>query len=225
MNSIDSHPELIDPEEARRRLALWPIGVSRAAIELLDLRLDDQEALRPAALTDVVRCWRAPRPSARATALAGMAAAGAPSAWPRSGAGRPAAARISWPRPWCPTRRRGHAPDHRQPRRGGLRAGGAPDGGRFPRLAARRRRPTPRTLAALAPGLTPEMVAAVSKLMRNQDLMLVAREVPGGHALSQHHRPAGPAGSVRLQPNHPTDDPPASPPAMLDGLLYGAATR
>lgn len=54
MNSIDSHPELIDPEEARRRLALWPIGVSRAAIELLDLRLDDQEALRPAALTDVV---------------------------------------------------------------------------------------------------------------------------------------------------------------------------
>ena len=45
-------------------------------------------------------------------------------------------------------------------------------------------------LAALAPGITPEMAAAASKIMRNQDLILVARKVPRAHALSQHHRPA-----------------------------------
>ena len=76
-------------------------------------------------------------------------------------------------------------------------------------------------LSALAPGLTPEMAAAVSKIMRLQDLMLVAAQVQRGHALSQHHRPAG-ALSVRLQPNHPTDDPRGIAASMLDGLLLGA---
>nr|WP_263406600.1 ethanolamine ammonia-lyase subunit EutB [Candidatus Dactylopiibacterium carminicum] len=62
------------------------------------------------------------------------------------------------------------------------------------------------TLADLAPGLTPEMVAAVSKLMRNQDLILVAAKCEVvtrfRNTLGLHGRLA-----LRLQPNHPTDDP------------------
>ena len=46
------------------------------------------------------------------------------------------------------------------------------------------------TLAALAPGLTPEMVAAVSKIMRNQDLIAVARGAFGDHRVPHHDRPA-----------------------------------
>ena len=46
------------------------------------------------------------------------------------------------------------------------------------------------TLAALAPAITPEMAAAVSKIMRNQDLILAAKKCPRRHALPQHHRPA-----------------------------------
>jgi ethanolamine ammonia-lyase large subunit len=77
------------------------------------------------------------------------------------------------------------------------------------------------TLAALAPGLLPEMVAAVSKLMRIQDLVLVASKV---RVVSRFRGTLGLAGrlSVRLQPNHPTDDVKGIAAATLDGLLLGA---
>ncbi|MDT3677314.1 MAG: ethanolamine ammonia-lyase subunit EutB [Burkholderiaceae bacterium] len=76
------------------------------------------------------------------------------------------------------------------------------------------------SLAALAPGLTPEMVAAVSKLMRNQDLILVARKC---RVVTRFRDTIGLPGrlSVRLQPNHPTDDVRGIAASMLDGLLYG----
>jgi ethanolamine ammonia-lyase large subunit len=70
-------------------------------------------------------------------------------------------------------------------------------------------------------GLTPEMVAAVSKLMRNQDLILVARKC---RVVTRFRNTIGLPGhlSVRLQPNHPTDSPRGIAVSMLDGLLYGA---
>lgn len=76
------------------------------------------------------------------------------------------------------------------------------------------------TLSALAPGLTPEMVAAVSKIMRNQDLISVAR---GTSVISAFRTTVGLPGrlSTRLQPNHPTDDPRGIAAATLDGLLFG----
>jgi len=75
-------------------------------------------------------------------------------------------------------------------------------------------------LAALAPGLTPEMVAAVSKLMRNQDLIQVARKC---RVVTRFRNTIGLPGrlSVRLQPNHPTDDPRGVAASILDGLLHG----
>ena len=77
------------------------------------------------------------------------------------------------------------------------------------------------TLAALAPGLTPEMVSAVSKLMRNQDLILVARKC---QVITRFRNTLGLAGrlSVRLQPNHPTDEATGIMASLLDGLLYGS---
>jgi ethanolamine ammonia-lyase large subunit len=76
------------------------------------------------------------------------------------------------------------------------------------------------TLAALAPGLTPEMVAAVSKLMRLQDLVLVAKKC---NVVTRFRNTIGLEGrmSTRLQPNHPTDDPKGIAASMVDGLLYG----
>ncbi|MBS0349170.1 MAG: ethanolamine ammonia-lyase subunit EutB [Proteobacteria bacterium] len=76
------------------------------------------------------------------------------------------------------------------------------------------------SLQALAPGLTPEMVAAVSKLMRNQDLILVAAKC---RVVTRFRNTLGLPGrlAVRLQPNHPTDDPKGIAASMLDGLLYG----
>jgi ethanolamine ammonia-lyase large subunit len=76
------------------------------------------------------------------------------------------------------------------------------------------------TLAALAPGLTPEMIAAVSKLMGNQDLVLVAQKC---RVVTAFRNTIGLPGrlSVRLQPNHPTDDPQGIAASILDGLLYG----
>jgi ethanolamine ammonia-lyase large subunit len=76
-------------------------------------------------------------------------------------------------------------------------------------------------LAALAPGLTPEMVAAVSKLMRVQDLILVARKI---HVVTRFRTTVGLPGrlSTRLQPNHPVDDPAGIAAAMIDGLLLGS---
>jgi len=76
------------------------------------------------------------------------------------------------------------------------------------------------TLTALAPGLTPEMVAAVSKVMRNQDLILVAAKC---EVITRFRSTLGRRGTlaVRLQPNHPTDDPHGIAASTLDGLLYG----
>ncbi|MGZ5272557.1 MAG: ethanolamine ammonia-lyase subunit EutB [Ramlibacter sp.] len=80
---------------------------------------------------------------------------------------------------------------------------------------------TTERLAALAPGLTPEMVAAVSKLMRNQDLIAVARKC---RVVTRFRNTLGLPGrlAVRLQPNHPTDDLRGIAASTLDGLLYGA---
>ena len=62
-----------------------------------------------------------------------------------------------------------------------------------------------KSLAALAPGLTPEMVAAVSKISRNQDLVLIAQKC---RVVTKFRNTIGLKGrlSTRLQPNHPTDD-------------------
>ncbi len=80
---------------------------------------------------------------------------------------------------------------------------------------------TPVALERLAPGLTPEMVAAVSKLMRNQDLMLVAKK---REVVTRFRNTVGLRGhlSVRLQPNHHTDDPAGIVASLIDGLLHGA---
>lgn len=76
------------------------------------------------------------------------------------------------------------------------------------------------TLAALAPGITPEMAAAVSKLMRLQDLILVATKC---RVTTRFRNTIGLPGtfSVRLQPNHPTDDLKGIAASTLDGLCYG----
>ena len=80
---------------------------------------------------------------------------------------------------------------------------------------------TPEVLAALAPGVSPEMAAAVSKLMRLQDLVLVARKC---RVVTRFRGTIGLPGrlSVRLQPNHPTDDPRGIGASIIDGLLYGS---
>ena len=76
-------------------------------------------------------------------------------------------------------------------------------------------------LHALAPGLTPEMVAAVSKLMRSQELIAVARRC---EIITRFRNTLGLRGrlATRLQPNHPTDDPRGVAASLLDGLLYGS---
>lgn len=75
-------------------------------------------------------------------------------------------------------------------------------------------------LAALAPGLTPEAVAAVIKLMRNQDLVAVAAKCSVTTAFRDTIGLPGRLSS-RIQPNHPTDDPRGIAVAILDGLTYG----
>jgi ethanolamine ammonia-lyase large subunit len=76
-------------------------------------------------------------------------------------------------------------------------------------------------LQRLAPGITPEIAAAVSKLMRNQDLVLAARKC---RVVTAFRNTIGLPGtmSVRLQPNHPTDDPEGIMASIADGLMYGA---
>jgi ethanolamine ammonia-lyase large subunit len=76
-------------------------------------------------------------------------------------------------------------------------------------------------LARVAPGLTPEMAAAVAKIMRNQDLILVAKKCS---VVVRFRNTLGLPGrlAIRLQPNHPADDPRGIAAAILDGLLYGA---
>jgi len=80
---------------------------------------------------------------------------------------------------------------------------------------------TTESLATLAPGLTPEMAAAVSKLMRVQDLIAVARKI---RVVTRFRTTVGLSGrlSTRLQPNHPTDDPAGIAAAIIDGLLLGS---
>ncbi len=75
-------------------------------------------------------------------------------------------------------------------------------------------------LTALAPGLTPEMAAAVSKIMRNQDLIAVAAKMS---VITAFRSTVGLPGrlSSRLQPNHPTDDPAGIAASTFDGLLFG----
>ena len=77
------------------------------------------------------------------------------------------------------------------------------------------------SLARVASGITPEMAAAVSKLMRNQDLIRVARKC---RVMSRFRNTIGLPGrmSVRLQPNHPLDDPRGIAASILDGLMLGA---
>ena len=76
-------------------------------------------------------------------------------------------------------------------------------------------------LSQVAPGITPEMAAAVSKIMRNQDLILAARKC---RVVTRFRNTIGLPGhlSVRLQPNHPTDDLRGIAASMVDGLLYGS---
>jgi len=80
---------------------------------------------------------------------------------------------------------------------------------------------TSERLASLASGLTPEMAAAVSKLMRVQDLIAVADKI---RVVTRFRTTVGLPGrlSARLQPNHPTDDPAGIAAAILDGLLLGS---
>lgn len=78
---------------------------------------------------------------------------------------------------------------------------------------------TGQVLSALRLGITPEMVAAVSKIMRNQDLILVAKKC---EVVTQFRNTLGLHGhfSTRLQPNHPTDDMTGIAASILDGLMY-----
>jgi ethanolamine ammonia-lyase large subunit len=80
---------------------------------------------------------------------------------------------------------------------------------------------TTEILTHIAAGLTPEMVAAVSKIMRIQDLILVAKKC---RVITQFRNTIGLQNrlSTRLQPNHPTDDPAGIAASILDGLLYGS---
>lgn len=80
---------------------------------------------------------------------------------------------------------------------------------------------TTERLSVLAPGLTPEMAAAVSKLMRLQDLVLAARKIS---VVTRFRTTVGIPGrlSTRLQPNHPTDDPAGIAASIVDGVMLGS---
>ncbi len=81
-------------------------------------------------------------------------------------------------------------------------------------------RATTKVLAELAPAITPEMAAAVSKIMRNQDLILAAKKC---RVVTRFRNTIGLPGTmaVRLQPNHPTDDIAGITASIVDGLMYG----
>ncbi|WP_179413652.1 ethanolamine ammonia-lyase subunit EutB [Mucilaginibacter sp. E4BP6] len=76
-------------------------------------------------------------------------------------------------------------------------------------------------LKSIEAGLTPEMVASVSKIMRNQDLIAVAKKC---EVITHFRNTIGLKGhfSTRLQPNHPTDDPKGVAASIIEGLLYGS---
>ena len=79
---------------------------------------------------------------------------------------------------------------------------------------------TSRMLTRIAPGITPEMAAATSKIMRNQDLIQVAKKC---RVVTKFRNTIGLPGTlaVRLQPNHPTDDRDGIVATILEGLMYG----
>jgi ethanolamine ammonia-lyase large subunit len=79
---------------------------------------------------------------------------------------------------------------------------------------------TAETLSALARGITPEMAAAVAKICRNQDLIVIAAKC---RVVTRFRNTIGLAGrlSSRLQPNHPVDDPKGVLASTIDGLLLG----
>ncbi len=81
-------------------------------------------------------------------------------------------------------------------------------------------RTTTKALAKLAPAITPEIAAAVSKIMRNQDLILAAKKCK---VVTRFRNTIGLPGTmaVRLQPNHPTDDLAGITASIVDGLMYG----
>jgi ethanolamine ammonia-lyase large subunit len=76
-------------------------------------------------------------------------------------------------------------------------------------------------LAQVSAGITPEMAAAVSKIMRNQDLILVGTKCQVQTAFRNTIGLPGRL-AIRLQPNHPSDDPKAIAASIVDGLMYGA---
>ncbi len=80
---------------------------------------------------------------------------------------------------------------------------------------------TGEVLGKLSRGITPEMAAAVSKLMRNQDLILVAKKC---QVTTAFRNTIGLRGrmSVRLQPNHPFDDAKGITASILDGIMLGS---
>jgi len=80
---------------------------------------------------------------------------------------------------------------------------------------------TGEALGKLSRGVTPEMAAAVSKLMRNQDLILVAKKC---QVITRFRNTIGLRGrmSVRLQPNHPFDDAKGITASILDGIMLGS---
>ena len=108
-------------------------------------------------------------------------------------------------------------------RHGRLRAGRLAHRRRIPRMAAQGGHAT--TSPPLAFGVTPEMVAAVSKIMRLQDLIAVAGEMPRRYPLPRHHRPPRPA--VDAQPAEPPDRrlATASPSRRSTGWRSAPATR
>ena len=81
-------------------------------------------------------------------------------------------------------------------------------------------RATTKALGRLAPAITPEMAAAVAKIMRNQDLILAAKKCA---VVTRFRNTIGLPGTmaVRLQPNHPTDDITGITASIVDGLMYG----
>jgi ethanolamine ammonia-lyase large subunit len=81
-------------------------------------------------------------------------------------------------------------------------------------------RATSRSMAKLARAITPEIAAAVCKIMRNQDLILAAKKV---QVVTRFRNTIGLPGAmaVRLQPNHPTDDIAGITASIVDGLMYG----
>jgi len=76
-------------------------------------------------------------------------------------------------------------------------------------------------LEYIAPAIMPEMAAAVSKIMRNQDLIAVAKKI---EVVTKFRNTIGLKGhfATRLQPNHPTDDPKGILASIIDGLMYGS---